>query len=205
MPEATRDAEFAVISEPIEEAFPDGDDIDPDVEAAWAQAQSTSPGSASSEDGEEQEFIPPDPPFDETTPDEADDSVALLDPRYKKDFDGLTFLGYLADEFEVGGHRVSVRTLNTDALLEVGLWTAKFSGSLGESRAYSTAVVAAAIELLDGRPLHRPLGSGEPDFALRVAVVRKWYPWTIDQIYSRVMELERRVDALLSELGKASS
>ena len=201
MPVTSR-GETAVISEPIEEAFPGEDDIDPDVEAAWALAQSTSPGSASSEVDDET-LIPP-PPSDETTPDEADDSVTLLDPRYKQDFEGLTYLGYLADEFEVGGHRLSVRTLNTDALLEVGLWTQKFSGSLGESRAYSTAVVAAAIELLDGRPLHRPLGSGEPDFAMRVAVVRKWYPWTIDQIYSRVMELERRVDAVLSELGKAS-
>ena len=201
MPDTSR-GDASVISEPIEEAFPDEDDIDPDVEAAWL-AQSTPPGSASSEVDEET-LIPPPPPSDETTPDEADDS-AFLDPRYKQDFDGLTFLGYLADEFEVGGHRISVRTLNTDALLEVSLWTQKYSGSLGESRAYSTAVVAAAVELLDGRPLHRPLGSGEADFPHRVAIVRRWYPWTIDQIYSRVRELERRVDALLAELGKASS
>jgi hypothetical protein len=199
MPDATR-GEVAVISDPIEEPFPDGDDIDPDVEAAWL-AQSTSPGSVSSEVDESQ-LVPPPPPSDETTPDEADDSN-ILDPRYKRDFEGLTYLGYLADEFDLAGHRFNIRTLNTDALLEVALWVQRYSGSLGESRAYSTAVVAAAVELLDGKPLHRPLGPGEPDFDMRVAIVRKWYPWTIDQVYSRVRELERRVDAILVELGKA--
>jgi hypothetical protein len=201
MPDALRD-EVAVISVPIEEPFPGEPDIDPDIEAAW-QAQSTSTGSASSIEVDESQLVPPPPPSDETTPDEADDSN-ILDPRYKQDFEGLTYLGYLADEFDLAGHRFNVRTLNTDALLEVALWTQKYSGSLGESRAYSTAVVAAAVELIDGRPINRPLGPNEPDFALRVAVVRRWYPWTIDQIYSRVRELERRVDDVLSELGKAS-
>ena len=201
MPDTTR-GEVAVISDPIEEPFPGEPDFDPEVEAAW-QAQSTSPGSVSSSEVDESQLIPPPPPFDETTPDEADDSN-FLDPRYKRDFEGLTYLGYLADEFDLAGHRFNIRTLNTDALLEVSMWTQKYSGSLGESRAYSTAVVAAAVELLDGRPLHRPLGPGEPDFDMRVAIVRKWYPWTIDQIYSRVRELERRVDEVLAQLGKAS-
>jgi hypothetical protein len=187
------------IVEPIETEFPESDPLWDD---SGAMDEPTSFGPASSEAPDL------DPPSEGTTPGESDDSNLTLDPRYKDDFNGLMFLGYLTDEFDWAGHRFSIRTLNTDAMLEVALWCKKYEATIADSRAYATAVVAASIELLDGRPLYRTLGPGgdnAKDLELRIAVVRRWFRWTIDYVYSRSLELERRVDELVSLLGKASS
>ena len=197
MPEPFRDGD---IVEPIESEFPD-------EPPEWfgdlgAMDDPTSTGPASSEAPDL------DPPSEGTTPGGSDDSNPTLDPRYKDDFNGLFYLGYLSDEFEFAGHRFNIRTLNTDAMLEVALWCKKYEATIADSRAYATAVVAASIELLDGRPLYRPLGPGgdnAKDLEMRIAVVRKWFRWTIDHAYTKCLELERRVDELVSLLGKASN
>ena len=194
MPDTIQDGS---ILEPIENDFPDEDH-----EAFDGAMDEPTTGSASSE-GDGYNAVYPDPPSEETTPGDPSGSN-ILDERYKQDFDGLMFLGYLTDEFVVAGHRFNIRTLNTDAMLEVALGIKKWQSTIAESRVYSTAVVAASIELVDERPLYQPLGVGVKDFDYRFAVVRRWYPWTIDQVYDRCMALELRVNAVLDYMGKAS-
>lgn len=152
------------------------------------------------------------PPTEGTTPDETRrggaDVVAPpeFDPRHREDFEGLLYIGALTHEFSWAGHRFKIRTVTTDELLEVGLAQKKYRDSLGDSRAYVTAMAAACIVLVDGKPLPRPLTSdmADTEFSNKFDYVRShWYPWTVDAVYEEYMKLEARVVEIIESMGKA--
>lgn len=137
-----------------------------------------------------------------------EEGVALpeFDPRHREEFEGLLYLGALTHEFTWAGHRFKIRTLTTGELLEVGLAQKKYRDSLGDSRAYVTASVAACIVLVDGKALPRPISSDPSDteFSNKYAYVRdSWFTWTIDAVYTEYLKLEARVTEIIEAMGKA--
>lgn len=127
-----------------------------------------------------------------------------FDPRFRDDLDGLLYIGYLTDEFRWLGHAFIIKTLDTDALLEVALIHRDYSDTIADMKAYQAALVAACVVKVDGRPLRVPLSSDPTDTALvnRFAVVRKWFPPTIDMLYERYLLLEDRVAKVIEAMGK---
>jgi len=130
-----------------------------------------------------------------------------LDPRHTEDFDGLMYLGALTDEFVWSGHRFRIRTLTVGELLEVALCQRAYRDTLGDNRAYTTAMVAACIVTVDGRALPQPITRDMGDTRLSTQfrfVLDHWYSWVIDHVYTKYLTLEARVAEILASMGKAS-
>jgi hypothetical protein len=147
-----------------------------------------------------------------TEPDETEsEQVAPLpqfDPRYTDEFSGLLYLGFLKDEFEWAGHKFEIKTLKSDELLEITLATKKYIDTIGASRAYATAIAAACLVKVDKKYLPIPLTTDEADSAFKNKfdyVLSNWHPMVVDAVYSKYMELEATVGAVIESMGKAVS
>lgn len=141
-----------------------------------------------------------------TTVDEVSDDPPApeFDPRFREEFEGLLFVGSLRKRFRWMGHEFVIRTLVTEELLEVALVSKPYQGSLGEIKAYQSAVVAASILSVDGKPPPIPITDEMSDVEARFQyVIRHWQPVVIDMIYGQVMDLEAKVTAVLASMGKA--
>lgn len=161
---------------------------------------------------EEMEFAPYDPA--EVTPPPAGtpqgagaDTVPEtggFDPRYRDDFEGLTFLGALEARFSLLGHRFVLRTLTTHELLAVGRVLKGYDETIGGTRAYATAMVAMSTVSVDGVPMPVPIAETGGDLAWAQQrfdyVAARWYPFVIDAVYERYLILEGRVQKVLTEM-----
>lgn len=135
---------------------------------------------------------------------EAREPVPEFDPRWREDFEGLLYLGYLTKDFSWAGHRFSMRTLDVDTILEIGLLHRDYQGTLSDLKAYQALVIAAALTMVDGRPVALPLSDSQSDLEAKFVVVTKWYPHVHDYLYSEYLTLEDRVAKVLDAMGEAS-
>lgn len=129
-----------------------------------------------------------------------------FDAKFREPFEGLLHIGALTEEFDWAGHHFVIRTLTVGDYLAVSTIIAPFRATMGESRAHTTAMCAAAIVSVDGRPLVTPLGPQALDIETRQKfdyARSKWYPWTIDIIYRHVILLESRAEKIVAQLGEA--
>ena len=160
--------------------------------------------------------LSPDPPPSSQAP-EADGSqlgtdvaeaLPEFDEKYVEDFNGLMYLGALTKTFEWVGHKFVIRTLSADEYLQVALLTKPYAGTIGEVRAYATAVVALCVDSVDGEPLPLPIQVERDDLAWAYQrfnfVKSRWFNYTIDLVYGEFLVLERRATEVLDAMGKAS-
>lgn len=141
-----------------------------------------------------------------TGTDSENEESGPFDPRYKEDFEGLAFLGALEARFSFIGHRFHIRTLATYELLAVGKIVKGYEGEIGATKAYATAMVALATVSVDGVGLPIPIGESGNDLAWAFErfdfVAAKWWPFTIDYVYERILLLENRVESVLIEMSE---
>lgn len=137
---------------------------------------------------------------------ETEEESVQFSPKVQEAFEGLLYLGALTRTFEWAGHRFTIRSLTVDEMLSVGQVTQPYANSMGEPRAYSTAMVAACLVTVDGEPLKLPLGPSRGAAALqaRFEQVGQWFPHTIDYIFERYLELESKVEEVVKQMGEAS-
>jgi hypothetical protein len=95
---------------------------------------------------------------------------------------GLLNLGRLSSKLEVRGHEVHLRTLTMDEELEIGLLISEFEGTQEWGRALATALVAASVDTLDGKPLVEALGPNENLLSRKYDYVRKHMYWPVIKI-----------------------
>lgn len=118
---------------------------------------------------------------------------------------GFLNLGQLQEDFTVRGHTIVLRTLTMDEELEVGLLVKRYSETIDEGRALATALVAASIVSIDGKPLVlAPLGPNESIVKKRFDYVRTTMYWPVIRvIYEEgyLNLIQSQVDAL-DELRK---
>jgi len=74
-------------------------------------------------------------------------------PAAKDAIDGLLWLGYLSEDFELFGHRFTIKTLTRGDRLAASLLTKEWEETLGLADAYQTATVAASLMAVDGQPI----------------------------------------------------
>lgn len=146
-------------------------------------------------------------PFAEAQPSTPPDrpTIESLDPKWMAEFEGMLYIGYLEDEYEVYGHRIRLKTLTTDDELEISLLIKPWEGTMGSVRAYQTAMCAATIVSVDGQPLPQPLTSAPADTPLRNAfdyLRANYRPPVINMIYEKILLLETRVGHVLDAMGK---
>lgn len=157
------------------------------------------------------EFVPYDPAEATEIPlgtplgaaEETENKTGPFDERYKEDFEGLAFLGALEARFDYIGHRFHIRTLTTDEILAVARIVKDFEGTIGDAKAYATAMVALSVVSVDGKGLPHPYEEST-DYAWAYErfnyVKAKWFPFTIDYVYERYLLLENRVRNVLIEM-----
>lgn len=131
-----------------------------------------------------------------------------FDPRYKEPLEGLMFLGSSAVTFGFLGHEFVIRTLTQDEHLIAPLLIKKWAGTIGEPKAYVTAMVALCIVSVDGEGLPIPFEESKDEYAwAHMAfnhVKSRWFPYTIDHVYNQYQRLEAEVTRVLEAMGKAS-
>lgn len=102
------------------------------------------------------------------------------------------------------GQAIRLRSLKMGEELECGLVVQRYNGTPEEGRAYTTALVGAAIESVDGLPIVETLGPMSDDERVRrqFEYVRKnWYWPHIQIIYEEIyLPLLREVGTVLAEL-----
>lgn len=129
-----------------------------------------------------------------------------FDPKYKEDFEGLAYLGALEARFSYIGHKIVVRTMTTHELLAVSRIVKDYADTIGDSRAYATAMVAMSIVTVDGIGLPAPIEESDEDldwaFQRFNYVKARWFPYVIDYVYERILLLENRVRDVLAEMEK---
>lgn len=154
----------------------------------------------------EQDSAQPTEPQPEPEAESPSEDLPEFDPLYREDFEGLLYLGNLTDSFSWLGHHYVIKTLDTGSLIRIGLLHKDYANTLADVKAYQALIVAASVVTLDGKPLPKPVTANfEDEEELREAFryVLRWFPPTIDHIYSKVMELEAKVDRILQEMAKA--
>lgn len=140
---------------------------------------------------------------------DTDEGPAAFDQRYRKDFDGLMYLGSLVHSFEWLGHKFVIRTLTADEYLMVGLLTKDYQGTVGEARAFAIAMASLCTESIDGRTLPTPVvATPGNDMAWAVQrfnfVKARWFLYTVDIVYNEYLALEKRAKEVLDAMGEAS-
>lgn len=130
--------------------------------------------------------------------------TSTFSEEYKLPFEGLLYLGKLSKAVTVFGHKFIVKTLNDAEVLEVFQLLIPYKESQGYTKAYRVAVLAAAIEEVDGKPLYSPLSPSEEGILRRkFEEVTKWYRCTTEAVYSEYLEFEKEVEAMVVEVGNA--
>jgi len=132
------------------------------------------------------------------------DEVLDLDFSLEDDTLGLLVVGRLTDEIDIFGHKIVIRTLTIGQELEASLVSNKYRETDDVGRAYATAIVAACIESVDGRPLIGGLGPEEESLENRYRYIQdNWYWMTVRVIYEEYQALVVRSIEAQDNLKKA--
>lgn len=128
--------------------------------------------------------------------------------QWQEDFIGLLHLGYLTGWFDWCGHRIAIRTLDTDSELLVAQLIREFEGGIGGMKSYATATSGLCVLAIDHKPMPVPLGE-HPNQQYKWAqerfnYARRWFPPTIDAILDGYLQLEVRQREIMAMLGKGS-
>ena len=129
-------------------------------------------------------------------------SALTFDDKWKKDFEGLLYLGKLEKEItSIPLHKFIVRTLTVNEQLEVLLITQPYADGIGYARAYKAAVVAAGLVSIDGKEL---VPSDKNSNILRQKwdyVTNGWYEPVIDILFEEIDQLHARMIEVCQEIG----
>lgn len=121
--------------------------------------------------------------------------------EWKKEFEGLAYLGYLTSTVRIPFHTFHLKTLLPTEKIEVGMICRSVEGTLAYAKAFKAAIVAAALISVDGQPLiasERTKGFVSQKYEY---VINSWYDPIIDLLYNSVNALESRSIVVLQEMG----
>ena len=138
----------------------------------------------------------------EELPQTGSTNVNSFPEEWKDEFEGLLYVGSLQSEItKIPFHKFVVKTLNINEKLEISLITKPYLESIGYARAYKSAIVAAGLVSVDGKPL---VPSNKNINVVRQKyeyVINNWYDSVIDILYDEIEILENKVILVLQQLG----
>lgn len=134
----------------------------------------------------------------------------IFPSKSKDDVEGLLYLGQLTETIEVFGHKFTISTLTTGQELSVSLLVKKWEGTIGVSKAFMTATVAASISSVNDRPFYTSLSASDnPSRSTaglndRFGKILEWHFPVIKEIFDKYTELvERQILAFKALEGKS--
>lgn len=153
-------------------------------------------------DEEELEQTPTeDEPEPGPQPVEGQGAVSAFPEEWRREFEGLAYLGHLECEVKIPNHRFVLRTLHPGEKIEINQICADLEGTFGWQRAFKSCCVAAALESVDGQPI---MVASKRVSAIRQKyeyVVNNWYDPVIDRLYDELDRLESKALRVTQELG----
>lgn len=120
---------------------------------------------------------------------------------------GLMNLGKLTKRFDIMGHSFVLKTLTIGEELAIGQVVNEFAGTIGQGKAFQTAVIASAIVTVDGREIVGALGA-DTQASLQDKfdyITRNWYIQTIDKVWLVYQELLVRQQAAYNAILSKST
>jgi hypothetical protein len=133
------------------------------------------------------------------------DELGQQPPEFPDEFvqplQELVVTGHLTDTFTYGGQEFTIHTMTIGEELEA-LRAAKRYDDLpiAAGRVYATAMVAGAVQILNGEPIVIPISEKQDIAALRFRKVMKWFWPVIEQVYLRYANLEKQQKEVLDSL-----
>ncbi len=136
---------------------------------------------------------------------EEPDPLPEFDERHRDAFQGLIYLGRLSHSFELWGHTFVAHTLTSEEHIHVALYMKQYEGTRSTNAVYQSAIVATAVDSVDGQSLPEPLGftQNKTDVATPW-VMKNWMPAVREKIWEEVFALEEVARHVLEEMGNAS-
>lgn len=118
-----------------------------------------------------------------------------------EDLQNLTVIGHLSDSFSYGGQDFVIRTMTIGEELEALRCTRNYNDiPVAAGRVYATAMVAGAVQSLNGQPLVIPISDKQNVMALKFAKVMEWFWPVIEVVYNRFSVIEKRQKDILDGL-----
>jgi hypothetical protein len=121
--------------------------------------------------------------------------------EWKKEFEGLAYLGYLTATVKIPFHTFTLKTLLPTEKIEIGLICRELEGTLAYAKSFKSAVVAASLLTVDGQPVI--VSEKTRGFVLQKYeyIINTWHEPIIDLLYNTVNVLEGKVISVLQEMG----
>ena len=144
----------------------------------------------------------------EAPPPVEDNGSTGFDGDISQDVRGLLNLGKLTERVEIFGHYFVLKTLTVGEELAIAQLVNEYAGTIGQGKAFQTAVIAAALVSVDGRELVAALG---PDVQASLSdkfdyITTNWYMSTVDAIWEAYQSLLlRQHDAYQEVMGKSQA
>lgn len=121
-------------------------------------------------------------------------------PEVREDVEGLIWLGYLEDEFELLGHSFVIRTLRGDEELLASLVSKEWIDTLGQNRAWAWSQLALALVSVDYDENFCPAAGPDKRAYARARfnyVTSNWYWPVADKLFEKYRQLqERQLEAI---------
>lgn len=115
----------------------------------------------------------------------------------------LTQVGHLTDSFTYAGQEFVIRTMTIGEELEALRVTRDYHDiPVAAGRVYATAMVAGAVQNLNGVPLAIPISEKQNIMEIKFGKVKKWFWPVIEVVYRHYEQLERKQKEVLDGLQK---
>lgn len=134
-----------------------------------------------------------------------------LSTQERADLASLLTVGRRHKKIRVGGHSITIRTLDSGDEMRIGLYTKPYLDSQGFARAYQVGCCACGIveienedlwDALEKKPL-KEITDEDEIFAKNCEALGKLYPIVVAEIHTEIMRLEREFAELYIKLGKS--
>ena len=115
-------------------------------------------------------------------------------------------MGCAEETIDIYGHQVTYRLPTVKQLVEAKTLCRQYEGSEAYSLAYGTALWAACVQLVDGRPAFRALGRQDNSLQAKwLQAMNSLYPETLEKWLEAYSKLKTQADEKLAEVGESSA
>ena len=115
-------------------------------------------------------------------------------------------MGCAQETVDIYGHQVTYRLPTVKQLIEAKTLCHQYEGTEAYSLAYGTALWAACVQLVDGRPAFRALGRQDNSLQARwLQALDNLYPETLEKWLQAYSKLKTKADEELLHLGESSA
>jgi hypothetical protein len=161
----------------------------------WTSLEDGNPEVVAQREFEKESVLESHPAVEEEEPQDA------FPEKWKNDFEGLAYLGYLTTTVRIPFHTFVLKTLLPIEKIEVADVCRSHEDSLAYAKSFKAAIVAAALLTVDGQPLI--VGERQRNVVRQKYeyVVNTWYEPIIDLLYNSVNALELRSLEVLRAMG----